>query len=135
MVFGTPTIGRPFSNSACAMRCEPSPPMLITRVDADAVQPADQLVGAVDDLEAAVGPAQRKLERAAGVGGAEDGAAAHQQAAHRVQVERQQPHRIVEDAVERLDAADHLPVVAVDRALHDGADDGVRAPVRRRRRS
>src|SRR6185312_11476076 len=115
IVFGTPTIFIPLSQSSLAMVSDPSPP-----IETSASMPSRRAF-LFDDLS--VGQLARIVERIAPVRRAEDRAAEMGDAAHALARERNDlvvAHQPGEAALD----AEHLPA-AVDRGEHRGADDRV----------
>ena len=83
IVFGTPTIFTPFSNSRCAIASDPSPPIVriasIPSSLARSISSSERSTSTID----AVGLPLRKVKRISAIGRAEDGAAEMADAAHR----------------------------------------------------
>ena len=96
-------------------------------VDAHVLQLAQHLVAAVHGGPAAVGVLHRPGKGAALVGGAQYGATLYLQSLDGLLVEHHYLRRLAQHAVERLDAADDLPVARLRGTLHDAADHRVQS--------
>ena len=113
MVLGTPTQGTPRSMSSSEMDCVSSPPRAMSASSLLLLDVGETLLEAAFDL----------LDVSAR--GAKDGAAALEDAAGGLEVER---HRfVVDDAAPAFHEADELIAVVVDAFAHNGANDGVQA--------
>ena len=79
-------------------------------------------------LPTTIGLPHREMERAALVGGLDDGAAFHMDAGDRLFRERHNLHIVLEDAVKRFDTAEDLPIFTfLSRSFHNAANHRVQA--------
>ena len=113
MVLGTPTTLTPRSCSFCATESVSSPPMAIR---ASILFLLERGHAAIDAIGALGGIGAR---------GAQDGAAARQNSADRVQIER---HALVFDqAAPAFQKADEFVAIGEDALAHHGANHGIQA--------
>ena len=124
IVFGTPTMGIPCSYSCCAIASEPSPPM-----DTRASRPRAAMPLFVSAISSSGSrrswPCPVFAREPPAVRGAENRAAAHQQAVERLVVQQSRSRRL-EQAVVAAEDPEGLPPAPV-RRLRDGTNDRVQA--------
>ena len=123
IVFGTPTTFTPFSKSACVIFIVPSPPTVTRQSIPDLLDvPHDLARDVLENRHAVL--VHRVVERVPPVRGAEDRSSARLDASHVVRVENSMGVGL-EEAVESVLNAEHLPSVLQYRRPHDAAYDGV----------